>query len=182
MDEWFDVKNYEGFYKVNRKGDVKSLKRTVMRKDGNPRTFKEMILKPSLTGKKSHRYFRVFLYKKGKRKQKLIHRLLAETFLPNPDNLECVDHKNRNTQDNRLDNIRWSTQRNNCINCKVYGKIKHKFIYECKMKNRDYFVFRIESRKEKNIQKKFNKKEYTLQQVIEWRDKYCWDKDIEIIE
>ena len=184
MDEWKDIKDYEGYYKINKKGEVKSLERTIMRKDGKSHTYKEKILKPWLNGKDgdSHRYFHVQLSKNGKRKTKKIHRLLAETFLTNPDNLEMVDHKNQNTQDNRVENIRWASRSSNNINCKVKGKIKHKFICERKNRNYDYFVFIITKRGNKNIQKHFNKKEYTLQQVIEWRDKYCWDKDIEIIE
>ena len=183
-EKFYDLKGYEGFYKINKLGQVKSLKRTIIRKDGIPQTNKEMILKPCLNGKDGdpRRYFQVGLQKNGKKKTKQIHRLLAETFLMNPKNLPWVDHKNQNTQDNRLENIRWTTPRDNNINRKVMGKIPFKFICEEKQGNRDYFVFQIRNRKEKNIKKRFNKKKYTLQQVIEFRDNYCKENDIEIIE
>ena len=176
MDEWKDIKDYEGYYQINKLGQVKSLARK--------NRIKEKILKQTLNGKDgyTHRYFKVILHKNGKREHKKIHRLLAETFLKNPDNLECVDHKNQNTQDNRLINLRWASRSANCINCKVYGKIKHKFISECKMKNYDYFVFEITSRKEKNIKKYFNKKKFTLQDAINFRNDYCKLHNIEIIE
>ena len=184
MDEWKDIKGYEGYYQINKIGDVKSLERTIMRKNGTPQTFKERILKQSLNGKDGdiHRYFYVHLHKNGKKNHKKIHRLLAETFLTNPRNLEMVDHKNQNTQDNRLSNLRWASRSVNNINRKTYGKIKHKFISERKKGNYDYFVFKISSRKEKNFRKHFNKKKFTLQDVINFRNDYCKLHNIEIIE
>jgi len=58
-------------------------------------------------------YYRVRLCKYGKKYHKSVHRLIAQTFIPNPDNLPQVDHINHNTQDNRLENLRWVTHSDN---------------------------------------------------------------------
>jgi len=107
MDEFVDIEGYEGIYKINRNGDVWTCR--------NGR-----VLKPEIT----RGYKRVVLCKDGKRKHYLIHRLIMIHFIPNPDNLPCVDHINRNSQDNRIENLRWSSIRDNNINKQSVEKRK----------------------------------------------------------
>ena len=58
-------------------------------------------------------YYRVVLHKDGKKYTKRVHRLIADMFIPNPYNLPDVDHINHNTQDNRLENLRWVSKQDN---------------------------------------------------------------------
>jgi hypothetical protein len=64
-------------------------------------------------------YYSVKLSKNNKSKNCKLHRLIAETFILNPDNKECVDHIDRNKLNNTLTNLRWATKSENCINKKV---------------------------------------------------------------
>lgn len=93
MEEiWKDITGYEGLYQVSSSGRIKSLNYG-----------KERILKPyDLKG-----YKRIGLFRNGKRKHILIHRLVAGTFIPNPDNLPQINHKDENTSNNRVENLEW---------------------------------------------------------------------------
>jgi len=79
---WKDIKDYEGLYQVSNLGRIKSLNYN--------HTGKEKVMKPYKTKKG---YFYIHLCKNGEKKLFLVHRLIAETFLPNPDNLPQVNHK-----------------------------------------------------------------------------------------
>ena len=104
MEEWRDIKGYEGLYQISNKGRVKSL--------NYKRTGKEKIRKPG----KRRGYFFITLYKKGEKPKSFdIHRLVAEHFLPNPDNLPVVNHKDENKLNNNVENLEWCTFAYNTI-------------------------------------------------------------------
>ena len=71
------------------------------------------IMKPCL-GPRGYVYYN--LQKDGKMLSRYFHRLLAQTFIPNPDNKPDVDHINRNRMDNNLENLRWATRKENTRN------------------------------------------------------------------
>lgn len=91
-EQWMTIKGYED-YQVNRFGVIKSIK-----------FGKELILKPIKT---IHGYLRVGLSKNGKCKLLSVHRIVAEAFLPNPNNLPQVNHKDEDKTNNCVENLEW---------------------------------------------------------------------------
>lgn len=105
MEVWKDIKGYEGLYQVSNLGRVKSL----TKKDSVGREIKGKIL----TLIQNQGYYRISLCKNGKVCNKLVHRLVADAFIPNPDNKPHIDHINTIKTDNKVDNIRWVTIKEN---------------------------------------------------------------------
>lgn len=106
MENWKDIKGYEGFYQVSNLGRVRSLERDVYCQNGIVRHMEEKILVQCLCG---DGYPLVNLCKNGKKKNMLVHRLVAEAFLQNPENKPMVNHKNENPLNNCVDNLEWCT-------------------------------------------------------------------------
>lgn len=112
---WKDVKGYEGLYMVNNQGQVKGLKKKWNWKHHGKSGVG--IKKEKLLGEyKATTGYRVnTLCKNGKCTQRLVHRLVAETFIPNPKNKKQVNHKNGIRDDNRIENLEWCTQSENTL-------------------------------------------------------------------
>ena len=114
-EEWRDIKGYEGKYKISNKGRVLSIyKKNTPYKGG----YRSKIMTPQV----SWRYYAVDLLKDGKRRKSLIHRLVAEAFIPNPENLLFVNHKDENKLNNYVDNLEWCTKEYN-INYGTRNKV-----------------------------------------------------------
>lgn len=94
-----DIKDYERLYAVTSCGKVFSYR-------------SQRFLKP---GKNKDGYLYVNLYKDGKTAIKYIHRLVGETYLPNPENKPCLNHRDENKANNALPNLEWVTYRENNI-------------------------------------------------------------------
>ena len=100
-----------GLYQVSNLGRVKHLEFTRPNLlTGGISTIKEKILKQRLT---QFGYYTVLLSKSGKRKWHFVHRLVAQAFIPNPDNLPFINHKDENKVNNVFSNLEWCTARYN---------------------------------------------------------------------
>lgn len=115
MEIWKDIIGYEGLYQVSNLGRVKSLERIVICGNGcgGMHTVKEKILTPHI---EKNGYLRVNLKNLGKSNKLSIHKLVAQAFIPNPNNKQQIDHINTDRTDNRVENLRWVTAKENCNN------------------------------------------------------------------
>lgn len=113
---WKDIVGYEGRYKVSNLGRVLS---TGVYLDGRIYEPKFIKQRKDIGG-----YMTVGLYKGRKGKTFKVHRLVAMSFIPNPNNLPCVDHINTNRADNKVENLRWVTHVENCNNVLTKKHIK----------------------------------------------------------
>lgn len=109
MEEWKDIKNYEGLYQISNFGRVKSLAREKKHSYDSIAHLKEKILNPL----NINNYQRVVLRKDNKGTNKFVHRLVAEAFLDNPYNYKEVNHKDENPQNNNANNLEWCNHQYN---------------------------------------------------------------------
>ncbi len=108
LNEWRDVKGYEGLYWVSSAGLVKGINSQK---------------KPTVTNKG---YFTLDLYSGNIRKKVLVHRLVAQAFIPNPKNYPNVCHIDDNPQNNSMDNLFWGTQKMNIQDMVAKGRGRNK--------------------------------------------------------
>lgn len=97
---WKEIPGFEGRYEVSTRGRVRNYK-----------TKRVLSTKRLRDG-----YPSIRLTKDNNRKNYYVHRLVALVFIPNPENKPCVDHVDRNRQNNCVDNLRWATYADNAIN------------------------------------------------------------------
>lgn len=107
MEEiWKDIKGYEGLYQVSNFGEIRSCSRA----RGNGGYYKSKTIVGFIN---SNGYRLVLFNVNGKRKRFQVHRLVAEAFIPNPNNYNCVNHKDENKLNNSVGNLEWCSHKYN---------------------------------------------------------------------
>ena len=148
---WKDIKGYEGLYQVSNLGRVKSLNKN---KVGRYSTYlkKGKILSCNYN---HNRYGKITLYKNGKHKEKRVHRLVAEAFIPNPDNKPQVNHIDNNSKNNKVENLEWVTVKENVQHAYKIGATKTSKIRQYNLSGK--VVKEWNSQKEASLKTKINK-------------------------
>ena len=115
-EEWKDIEGYEGKYQVSNLGRVRSLDRDIVRRTRYgtmaPYHINGSVLKP-LHSQGDYCYVHLF-DKDGASTNHKVHRLVAKAFVPNPDNLNEVNHIDEDKDNNRADNLEWCKHVDNC--------------------------------------------------------------------
>lgn len=123
MEDWKDVKNYEGYYKVSSEGRVKSIDRKVPH-SSNLIQLKGRILKLS---KDKDGYLTARVCRANIRKHKKVHRLVAEAFLDRVEGKNIVNHLDGNKSNNHFTNLEYCTAKENHVHAVKLGlKVKNK--------------------------------------------------------
>jgi hypothetical protein len=121
--EWRDVVGFESHYEASNTGLIKRKFGQTIYKDGRVAYFSETILK---FGYNKKGYARVYLSIGSKKHTKSVHRLIAETFIDNPDKKQTVNHIDCNKLNNHVNNLEWMTNKENIRHAFDSGRFKER--------------------------------------------------------
>ena len=123
VEVWKDVVGFEDYYEVSNTGKVRRKDHITVYKNGARARFSQTILKPSVFKKG---YLMVYLSVKSKKKTKSVHRIVAEAFIPNPENKETVNHIDCDKTNNHVSNLEWLSNEENIQHSVENGRYEYR--------------------------------------------------------
>jgi hypothetical protein len=167
MEVWKDIKGYEGLYQVSNFVRVKSLCRKVLSKKKNEpflRIVNERILKMDIR----NGYMYVSLSKNSISRKLMVHRLLAISFIDNPENKKFINHIDGDKLNNSLSNLEWCTSKENTNHAINIGLINRKGVKHHNSKLKEHEVYKIKF-EHKNISLAQIGRIYNISRYVVWR-------------
>jgi hypothetical protein len=123
VEQWKDITDYEGYYKISNLGRVKSLEKTLIIREIK-RVYKPLIKKSHIS---KRGYWEIGLYKNSLQVKKKIHRLIALCFIDNPKNNPQINHIDGNKLNNEISNLEWVNNRENTCHRIKLSNYKSKY-------------------------------------------------------
>ena len=125
MEQWKALNRYEGLYEINEAGEVRSVDRFAAAGKHDRRIYKG-ILKKAVKGNQ-YGHLKHQLWKDNKLEQAYVHRLVAENYIPNPNNYPLVMHIDDNPANNHVNNLQWGTQLMNQQTMSIKGRWSNQY-------------------------------------------------------
>lgn len=150
IEEWKDVKGYEGFYLISNYGRVMSLRRKRYTGAESYYYQETRILKPYTD---TYGYYSITLTNSsGKRRNHKIHRLIAQAFIENTEAKSCINHIDGDKKNNKINNLEWCTKKENNVHAVKTG-LRKTFQIDKKLLKEDYLINNLSI---EQIAKKYN--------------------------
>ncbi len=161
---WKDLKECPDRYSISSKGRLVSKERHIDAISRNGNSYKLFIPSKLIKYRVENDYYKVPIFYNGKKYRRSIHRLVAEAFIPNPENKPTVNHKNTIKNDNRIENLEWNTIKentqhawnNNCCEARRGEKCKTAKLTNLQASLIRRFFRIYPQANQKNVAKKFN--------------------------